>query len=212
MAEIYTTHDRAVPPYEEGFPTPGFLPVTPALISVADEATGIPNIMPAVGWGWLNRLPFSLAVAVSVQDHTREYFKRGTHELLHHAMDFALNIPTDRLREQVLLCGKLSRAKDPKVDKFKEAGLTATPGRRIASPHIAECPINYECKVSQIVAMGSHDLFLGEVVGCFTDGVISEGRSLARDPTRLEMTREDGTVLVLEFQGMIHEVSDSARD
>ena len=212
MAKIYTPHDRSVPPYEEQFPTPGFLPTTPALISVADEETGIPNIMTAVGWGFLNRLPLYLGVAVSVQEHTVDYYKRGTHKLLKRAMDFALNFPTDRLRDQVSLCGKLSRAKDPKVDKFKEAGLTPVPGKRISSPHIAECPINYECKVGPIVPLGSHDLFLGEVVGCFTDGVVGSGRSPVHGNTRLEMTRDDGSVLVIEFEGWIREVSDSARD
>ena len=70
MAKIYHEHDRSIPPFDEHFGTPGFLPVTPALISVADDVTGIPNIMPAVGWGWLNRLPFYLGVAVSVEEHT----------------------------------------------------------------------------------------------------------------------------------------------
>ena len=208
MAKIYTEHDRSIPPYDEHFQTPGFLPVTPALISVADPQTGIPNIMPAVGWGWLNRLPFYLGVAVSVEEHTFEYYQRGTHELLRRTMDFALNIPTDRLREQVAACGRLSRGKDPTVDKFKETGLTAVPGQRISSPHIAECPINYECKVGPIVSLGSHDLFLGEVVGCFTDGVVQEGRSPVRGGSRIEMTRDDGSRLVLEFPGMIHEVRE----
>ena len=54
-------------------------------ISVLDEETGIPNIMPSVGWGWLNRLPFYLGVAVSVQEITGDYFKRGSHELLRRA-------------------------------------------------------------------------------------------------------------------------------
>ena len=212
MAKIYTEHNRSIPPFDQHFATPGFLPVTPALISVADDVTGIPNIMPAVGWGWLNRLPFYLGVAVSVEEHTLEYYKRGTHELLHRAKDFAVNFPTDRLREQVVECGRLSRGKDPAVDKFKETGLTAVPGRRIRSPHIAECPINYECRLGQIVRMGSHDLFLGEVVGCFTDGVVSEGRSPVHGGTRLELTRDDGSRLVLEFQGMIHEVPDPAAE
>ena len=125
MAKIYHEHDRSIPPFDQHFATPGFLPVTPALISVADDVTGIPNIMPAVGWGWLNRLPFYLGVAVSVEEHTFEYYRRGSHELLHRARDFAVNFPTDRLREQVAECGRLSRGKDPTVDKFKETGLTA---------------------------------------------------------------------------------------
>lgn len=209
MAKVYTPHDRSIPPRGREFDTPGFLPVTPALISVLDEETGIPNIMPSVGWGWLNRLPFLLGVAVSVQEITGDYFKRGTHELLRRAGDFALNVPTDRLREAVSACGgRLSRAKDATVDKFKETGLTPLPGKRIKSPHIAECPINYECKVREVVSLGSHDLFLGEVVGCFTDGVVRPGRSSAKGHSRIELAREDGGATVLDFQGMVHLVSE----
>ena len=208
MAKVYTPHDRSVPPRGQEFDTPGFLPVTPALISVLDEETGIPSIMPAVGWGWLNRLPFYLGVAVSVQEITGDYFKRGTHELLRRARDFALNVPTDRLREAVAACGRLSRAKDAVVDKFRETGLTPLPGKRIKSPHIAECPISYECKVREVVSLGSHDLFLGEVVGCFTDGVVQPGRATAQGHSRIELVREDGGTTVLEFQGMVHLVSE----
>ena len=125
--------------------------------------------MPLVGWGFLNRLPLYLGVAISVKEYNVDYYVRGTYELLRKTMDFALNIPTDRLREEVSESGRLSRHKNPAVDKFKETGLTALPGKRITSPHIAECPINYECQVRSIVNMGSHDLFLGEVVGAFTD-------------------------------------------
>ena len=56
--------------------------------------------------------------------------------------------------------------------------------------------------------MGSHDLFLGEVVGCFTDGVIRPGRSSAQGHSRIELAREDGGTTVLEFQGMVHLVSE----
>ena len=208
MAKVYTPHGRNVPPRGEEFETPGFLPVTPALISVLDTETGIPNIMPSVGWGSLNRLPFYLGVAVNVQEITGDYFKRGTHELLIRSCDFALNVPTDRVREAVSACGKLSRAKDTQIDKFKETGLTPLPGKRIRSPHIAECPINYECKIREVVSMGSHDLFLGEVVGCFTDGVVQPGRSSTKGHSRIELVRDDGGTTVLEFQGMVHHVSE----
>ena len=126
-------------------------------------------------------------------------------ELLRKTMDFALNIPTDRIREMVSETGRLSRHKDPSVDKFKETGLTPLPGKRIRSPHIAECPINYECQVRSIVNMGSHDLFLGEVVGAFTDGKV-ETVETDEGYDRILMKREDGSVLALEWTTLVHEV------
>ena len=205
MAKFYTPHDRSLPEsYEEKFQTPGYLPVSAAMLSVADPVSGIPNIMPLVGWGFLNRLPLLLGVAVSVKEYNIDYSERGTYELLRKTMDFALNIPTDRLREQVSETGRLSRHKDPGVDKFAAAGLTPLPGRRISSPHIAECPINYECQVRGIVNMGSHDLFLGEVVGVFTDGAV-ESVKTDEGNDRIIMRREDGTTITLEWSTLLHE-------
>ena len=206
MEKHYSPHDRSLPKsFDEPFTTPGYLPVSAALISVADADTGIPNIMPLVGWGFLNRLPLYLGVAISVKEYNADYYVRGTYELLRKTMDFALNIPTDRLREEVSETGRLSRHKDPTVDKFKETGLTPLPGKRIQSPHIAECPINYECQIRSIVNMGSHDLFLGEVVGAFTDGTI-ETVEIDEGYDRILMRRDDGTVLTLEWTTLVHEV------
>jgi flavin reductase (DIM6/NTAB) family NADH-FMN oxidoreductase RutF len=173
MAKKYAAHDRSMPAaFEESFHTPGMLPVSAIMVSVADAETGIPNILPAVGWGWLCRLPLLLGVSVCTEDLNADYYPRGSHPLLIKTGDFALNIPTLDLTDQISKCGELSRHKDPRVDKFKEAHLTPGPGINITSPHILECPINYECKVSSVHSLGSHDLVIGEVVGCFTDGEV----------------------------------------
>ena len=203
MAKFYTEHDRSVPQrMEDPFPTPGYLPVSAALISVEDPATGIPNIMPLVAWGWFNRHPMLLGVSVAVKDYNKDYYPRGTYELLRKAMNFALNIPTEKLRDLVTRTGELSRHKDPTVDKFALTGLTPGPGRRIRSPHIVECPINYECEVRSIVPMGSHDLFLGEVVGCFTDGKIIE--IITREGNdRITMQCDDGSLSVFEWRTLL---------
>ncbi|MBT4483921.1 MAG: flavin reductase family protein [Candidatus Latescibacteria bacterium] len=206
MAKFYTEHDRRLPKTpDEPFSSPGYLPVSAIMISVADPETGIPNIMPAVGWGWLNRDPMLLGVAVNTKDYNNDYFPRGTHPILKRTMDFALNLPTEDLRDSVTRCGELSRHKDPAVDKFKEAGLTPGPGRRIKSPHIVECPINYECVVYGIYNMGSHDLFVGEVVGCFTDGEVVEVQTLqGRD--NISMKLEDGSIQTIEWTTLLRKV------
>jgi flavin reductase (DIM6/NTAB) family NADH-FMN oxidoreductase RutF len=50
------------------------------------------------------------------------------------------------------------------VDKFALAGLTAEPSNLVAAPGIAECPISLECKVREVYKLGSHDMFLAEIV------------------------------------------------
>ncbi len=203
MQKVYTAHDRWVPQTpEEDFTLPGYLPVSAAMISVEDTETGIPNIMPLVAWGFLNRLPLYLGVSICVNEYNNNYYVRGTYELMRKAMNFALNIPTEELRDAVSESGKLSRHKDPKVDKFKETGLTPGKGKNISSPHIVECPINYECEVRAIINMGSHDLFLGEVVGCFTDGEVTEVVTCEGND-HITMKKSDGSMMRLEWSTLM---------
>ena len=200
--KVYTPHDREIPKsHEEAFKTPGHMPTNAIMITVADPETGIPNIMPAVGWGWLNRLPLAVGIAVNTTYYNKDYYPRGTHPLLINTMDFALNIPSVELRDIVTQSGRLSRYKDPKVDKFKELGLTPLPGKRIKAPHIKECSISYECKVIAIYNMGSHDLFLGEIVGCWTDGeVLTVDLNYGEDT--LKMRRDDGKIVSLMWSSL----------
>ena len=208
MNKIYTPHDRSLPQTpDESFQSPGLLPVSAALVSVADPDSGVPNIMPLVAWAFLNRHPMYLGIGVCTKEYNKDYYERGTYELLRKTMDFALNFPTDELREEISETGRLSRHKDPTVDKFRETGLTPLPGKRIKSPHIAECPINYECEVRSIVHLGSHDLFVGEVVGVFTDGIIEEQvTDEGRDFIRLR--REDGSIVTLEWSSLMRTVDE----
>lgn len=205
MAKVYTEHDRRIPRTpDEPFPTPGYLPVSAVMVSVADPESGVPNIIPLTGWGFLNRLPLMLGIAVNTTNYNKDYYIRGSLELLRKTMDFALNLPTESMRDAITKAGQLSRYKDPKVNKFKEIGLTPGPGRRIKSPHIVECPINYECVVRAIIPQGSHDLFLGEVVGCFTDGEIVDSTTLYGED-HVTMRREDGSILKVVWQTLLKE-------
>jgi flavin reductase (DIM6/NTAB) family NADH-FMN oxidoreductase RutF len=205
MAKVYTEHDRRLPKtQDEAFPTPGYLPVSAVMVSVADLDSGVPNIIPLTGWGFLNRLPLMLGIAINTTNYNKDYYIRGSLEILRKTMDFVLNVPTEALRDKITGAGSLSRYKDPTVNKFKELGLTPGPGKRVKSPHIVECPINFECVVRAIVPQGSHDLFLGEVVGCFTDGkIIDCGLHFGED--HVTMQRDDGSLMKLVWQTLIKE-------
>jgi flavin reductase (DIM6/NTAB) family NADH-FMN oxidoreductase RutF len=92
--------------------------------------------------------------------------KRYSHDLVKDAGDFVINIPSTDLIEATRLCGTKS-GKD--TDKFAEAHLTAEPSTKITSPMIKECIINIECKTKQVITLGSHDLFIAEVVAVHMD-------------------------------------------
>lgn len=55
------------------------------------------------------------------------------------------------------------------VDKFQEMHLTPQPSEKVKAPGIAESPVNIECRVTQVLELGTHDMFLAEVVAVRVD-------------------------------------------
>ena len=76
-------------------------------------------------------------------------------------MEFTVNLPTRRLTRETDYCGVRSGRTN---DKIKEMGFTLKDGKEVKSSYIEECPVNIECKVKQIIPLGTHDLFLAEVL------------------------------------------------
>ena len=91
---------------------------------------------------------------------------RYSHGLVQQYGEFAVNLPSADLVRVTDYCGTVS---GQKVDKFAMTGLTPVPAKAIKSAIIAECPVNIECKVTQVLSLGSHDLFLGKVVAVQVD-------------------------------------------
>ena len=75
---------------------------------------------------------------------------------------FTINLVTEKLAFATDYCGVKS-GRD--VDKFKEMNLHACDGVNVSCPAIEESPVNVECKVKQVVELGSHHMFIAEVVG-----------------------------------------------
>ena len=86
---------------------------------------------------------------------------RLSHELIEAAGEFVVNLPHRALLRATDYCGVVS-GRD--ADKFTALGLTARPGREVKAPLIAECPVNLEARLDRIIPLGSHDLFLGEIL------------------------------------------------
>lgn len=73
-----------------------------------------------------------------------------------------------RVRWRALRTGAASRS-GRDFDKFRETGLTPVPAERVAAPLIAEAPVSIECRVRQVLPLGTHDMFLAEVVNVQAD-------------------------------------------
>jgi flavin reductase (DIM6/NTAB) family NADH-FMN oxidoreductase RutF len=91
---------------------------------------------------------------------------RFSYDLIANSKEFVVNIPTIDLLEEVELCGTKS-GRD--INKWAECNFTKGKSNVIKTPFIEECPVSLECKLKQIVNLGSHDLFLGEVVALHLD-------------------------------------------
>jgi flavin reductase (DIM6/NTAB) family NADH-FMN oxidoreductase RutF len=92
--------------------------------------------------------------------------ERHSYNLVKEAGEFVLNIPSSEYIEGTEFAGTKSGRE---YDKFVEAGFTPEPATMVNAPIIKECPINIECKTTQIIPLGVHDLFVAEVVAVHVD-------------------------------------------
>lgn len=87
---------------------------------------------------------------------------RYSYDMIKNSGEFVINLTTKDLVKAVDYCGVRS-GRD--VDKFAKMHLTKEPATHVSAPLIKECPVNIECKVTEIKELGSHHMFLADVVG-----------------------------------------------
>lgn len=92
--------------------------------------------------------------------------ERYSYGLIKANMQFTVNLTTAEMVRVTDLCGVKSGSD---TDKWKLSGLTAYPGVAVECPAIAESPISIECRVKSILPLGSHDMFIAEVVNVLAD-------------------------------------------
>jgi flavin reductase (DIM6/NTAB) family NADH-FMN oxidoreductase RutF len=91
---------------------------------------------------------------------------RHSHAILMREKEFVINLTTEELAHATDWCGVRS---GEKYDKFKEMGLTAGKATIVKAPIIEESPLSIECKVTEVKELGSHDMFIAEVVNVLAD-------------------------------------------
>lgn len=91
---------------------------------------------------------------------------RFSYPVLMQRMEFTLNLTTVEMARATDWVGVRSGAD---FDKWKETGLTPLPGEKVASPTIAESPLSIECRVKEVMRLGSHDMFIADVLNIRAD-------------------------------------------
>lgn len=132
-------------------------PLPVVMVSVADKA-GNHNIITIAWAGTICSNPPMVSISVRPERHS--------YKMLKETGEFVINLTTKDLVYATDYCGVKS-GRD--VDKFREMNLTALPGEKVKAPLIAESPVNLECKVTEVIPLGSHDMFLAEVVAVHVD-------------------------------------------
>lgn len=92
--------------------------------------------------------------------------ERYSYGIIEETKEFVINLSTEEIVKAVDYCGVRS-GRD--VDKFKETGLTPGKAQMVKAPIIEESPVNIECRLKEIVKLGSHHMFIAEVLGVNVD-------------------------------------------
>lgn len=147
-------------------PSPSLFPVPAVLVTSYLEGFE-PNIITIAWTGILNSEPPMVYISVNPIRHS--------HKIINESGEFVINIPSAPQAKLVDYCGIVS-GRD--TNKFRETGFTPTPSSHIKAPLIAECPINIECKVKSTLSLGSHDVFIADILAIhYNEDVLdSQGR------------------------------------
>ena len=126
----------------------------PAVMVTCGDINGKSNIITVAWTGTICTNPPMVYISVRPG--------RYSYNIIKESGEFAINLTTSALVKKADFCGVKTGAK---VDKFKSCGFHAIPAEKIKAPLIEESPLSLECKVKQIIHLGTHDMFLAEIVG-----------------------------------------------
>lgn len=130
----------------------------PVVLITSKNKEGKENVF-TVGWiGTVCTKPPMLSISIRPERLSYEYIKE--------TMEFTVNLPSINMTKAVDYCGVRPGRK---FDKIKEMNFTMREGSYVNVSYIDECPVSIECKVKSIIPLGTHDLFIADVVGSHID-------------------------------------------
>ena len=97
--------------------------------------------------------------------------ERHSYDMIKNSKEFVINLTTKALAKATDFCGVRS-GRD--MDKFKELGLEKEEAQAVDAPVLAASPVNIECRVEEIIPLGSHHMFVAEVVNIMVDNAYME--------------------------------------
>ena len=132
-------------------------PVPAVLVSVADSA-GNDNLITIAWTGTVCSDPAMTYISVRKE--------RYSHHMLKENKEFVINLVSKEICRAADFCGVRSGCD---LDKFEATGLTREKASTVNVPLVKESPVNIECKVTQVLELGSHDMFLAKVTAVQVD-------------------------------------------
>jgi flavin reductase (DIM6/NTAB) family NADH-FMN oxidoreductase RutF len=130
----------------------------PAVMVSCQRQGEKPNIITVAWTGTICTNPAMVYISVRPE--------RYSYDIIKETGEFVINITSEKLIKAVDYCGVRS---GKNVDKFAAMQLTPIEANLIKTPMIKESPVNIECRVKQIIPLGSHHMFIADVLGVHVD-------------------------------------------
>ena len=138
-------------------------PVPPVLVSCGDMESS--NIITVAWTGILNTIPPKTYISIRK--------KRYSYNIIRERGEFVLNLTPTSLARTADYCGTYTGAK---VDKFAACNLTRVAADQVSAPMIGECPLSLCCRVTDVIEMGSHDMFIADIVEVYANEELMDER------------------------------------
>lgn len=137
-------------------------PVPPVLVTCGDMEK--PNVFTVAWTGTLCTQPPKTYISVRPE--------RYSYNIIKESGEFVINLTTENIVRAVDYCGVKSGRNENKLEK---TGLTPLPASVVAAPILEQSPLALECKVCDIVPLGSHDMFIADIVAVSADESYIDG-------------------------------------
>lgn len=144
-------------------------PVPVVLVSCGGTGPWKPNLITIAWTGSICSDPPMLSISVRPE--------RYSHDIIVTTKEFVVNAPSLRQAKITDWCGMVSGRNE---DKFAATGLNPAPALSVACPIVLECPLNIECRVQQALPLGSHTMFLAEVVAVQVSSTLLDAKGRLR--------------------------------
>ncbi len=159
------------------FPGNAALAPLPAVMVSCQRKDEKPNIITVAWTGIVNSHPPKTYVSIRPE--------RYSHDIIKETGEFVINLTSSALTRACDSCGVYT---GKKVDKFKKFKLTPEypENGEVSCPMVAESPISICCKLDRIIPLGSHDMFLADIVGVYIDdSLIDEENKISYEKASL---------------------------